>query len=72
MTGIQCACGRFLSRARAECDHEGEGYAWHMYLSDVRGDCTRCGPNVQAARGTDSSWWWSWDAWKWPPEVEAL
>jgi hypothetical protein len=66
--GIQCACGRFLARPRATADSEGEGYSWHMFLADVRGDCSRCGLDVQASR---SGWWWSWDAWKWPAGLEA-
>ena len=68
MSGVQCKCGRFLAKPRAVCDSEGEGYTWHMFLSDVRGDCKRCGPGVQAAPG---GWWWSWDAWKWPAEIES-
>ena len=35
----------------------------------VRGDCQRCGPDSQAMRG---GWWWSWDAWKWPAELESI
>ena len=65
MPGIQCRCGRFLAKAHAISGQEGEGYSWHMFLADVRGDCRRCGPDVQAARG---GWWWSWDAWKWPAD----
>ena len=70
MSGVQCKCGRFLAKPYAKCDSGGEGYAWHMFLADVRGDCKRCGPDVQAMRG--EGWWWSWDAWKWPTELESL
>lgn len=73
MSGIQCRCGRFLARPRATADSAGEGYSWHMFLADVRGDCSRCGPNAQAMRpgvGRDT-WWWSWDAWNWPEGLEA-
>ena len=70
MAGIPCdKCGRFLAKPHALSDSEGEGYSWHMFLSDVRGDCKRCGPDVQAVRG---GWWWDWDNWKWPPELEGL
>ena len=70
MAGIPCKCGRFLARPHAVCDSEGEGYTFHVFLSDVRGDCKRCGPDVPAMRGV--GWWWSWDAWKWPPGLESL
>jgi hypothetical protein len=67
MSGIQCECGRFLARPRAISDMSGEGYGFHIFLSDVRGDCSRCGSNSQAAR---EGWWWSWDAWNWPHSAE--
>ena len=70
MSGIPCKCGRFLAKARALCDSGGEGYSFHVFLSDVRGDCKRCGPDSQAMRG--DGWWWSWDAWKWPAELESI
>ena len=69
--GIRCKCGRFLAGPRASCNSGGEGYSWHMFLSDVRGDCKRCGPNVQAMRGIDC-WWWDADNWKWSPELEEM
>jgi hypothetical protein len=72
VSGIPCKCGRFLAKPYAKCDSGGEGYAWHVFLSDVRGDCKRCGPDVQAMRGSGEDWWWSWDAWKWPAELESL
>ena len=72
MTGIQCKCGRFLANARALSGASGEGYAFHVFLADVRGDCSRCGPDTQAAREGQNCWWWSWDAWRWPAELEAL
>lgn len=64
---VQCRCGRFLARPYALSDSMGEGYSFRIFLADVRGDCRRCGPGVQAMRG----WWWSWDAWKWPAELDA-
>jgi hypothetical protein len=64
-----CKCGRFLANAHATCGFGGEGYSWHAYVADVRGDCKRCGNDTQAMQGT---WWWSWDAWKWPAELDAL
>lgn len=61
-----CAhCGRFLARAHAISDSAGEGYGGHEFLSDVRGDCKRCGPDVRASAEDNASWWWSWDAWEW-------
>ena len=36
-------------------------------IEDVRGDCSRCGPDVRALESVDA-WWLSWDAWKWGPE----
>lgn len=71
MAGVQCKCGRFLAKPRALCDSGGEGYSFHIFLSDVRGDCKRCGPDVQASREGEC-WWWSWDAWKWPAELESI
>lgn len=62
MSGIQCRCGRFLANVFARSAAKGEGYSWHEYLADVRGNCSRCGPDSQAA---PEGWWWSWDAWKW-------
>jgi hypothetical protein len=63
--GIQCKCGRFLAHAtaRAAAHHYG------AYLADVRGDCSRCGPDSQATTEGDA-WWWSWDAWNWPDEED--
>ena len=66
MAGIQCRCGRFLAKPHATCATNEWG-DWH--LDDVRGDCSRCGPDVQADREGDNIWWWSWDAWKWPAEI---
>ena len=75
MSGIQCKCGRFLANVQATSGTAGEGYSWHEFLADVRGDCKRCGPDVQARRSEDafgdSAWWWSADAWTWADEVEA-
>jgi hypothetical protein len=63
VSGIPCGtCGRFLANARAIIKERGEGYSWTEYLSDVRGDCKRCGDDVAASRG-DESWWLDWDAW---------
>jgi len=67
MAGIPCKCGRFLAKPHASCAVEGKGYSWHIFVSDVRGDCKRCGLDAQAMRG---GWWWAWDAWTWPPELE--
>ena len=64
---IQCRCGRFLASARPVVKAEGEGYSWHEFISGVRGDCSRCGQDVQAAAG----WWLSWDAWAWEDEPPA-
>ena len=64
--GIQCRCGRFLANARALSDTRGEGYSWTRFLSDVRGDCSRCGTDAEAAR---EGWWWAWDAWTWQEEA---
>lgn len=61
MSGIQCKCGRFLGRPYVQSAAEGEGYGWHEFVSDVRGDCSRCGPDVPAAPGP----WWDWDNWDW-------
>lgn len=66
--GVPCKCGRFLANAHAIPGAEGEGYAWHAFVADVRGDCKRCGPDVQSMPG----WHWSWDAWRWPPEMDSL
>lgn len=67
MGGVRCGrCGRFLARAYAVTGQGGEGYAWHMFIAGVLGDCARCGPDAPAARG---GWWWDWDAWSWPAEV---
>ena len=71
MSGIQCKCGRFLAKPYALSDSRCEGYSWRMFLADVRGDCKRCGPDVQATREGDTCWWWSWDAWNWPAELES-
>ena len=70
MAGIQCKCGRFLAKPHALSDFGGEGYSFHVFLSDVRGACQRCGPDSQAMRG--DGWWWSWDSWKWPAELESI
>ena len=72
MAGIPCKCGRFLAAPRALCEVGGEGYSFHVFLSDVRGDCKRCGPDVPAMRDSDNGWWWDWDAWKWPAELESI
>jgi hypothetical protein len=74
VSGIPCKCGRFLAKPHAVTGTGGEGYSWHMFVADVRGDCSRCGPDVEAMRPgvADCAWWWDWDAWKWPPEVEAV
>jgi hypothetical protein len=69
MMGIPCKCGRFLAKPRAEPGTGGEGYSFHVFVADVRGDCKRCGPGVQAMR---DGWWWAWDAWTWPPELECF
>ena len=66
--GVPCKCGRFLANAHAICGSAGEGYGWHAFVADVRGDCKRCGPDVQAMHGS----WWSWDMWRWPPEMDSL
>ena len=58
---IQCRCGRFLGNTRPVTATEGEGYSWHEFIREVRGDCSRCGPDVLAGPG----WWMSWDAWDW-------
>jgi hypothetical protein len=63
MRAIQCQCGRFLANPRAKSSR-----TLDPYLADVRGDCSRCGPDVQASKH-DDAWWWSWDAWKWPADV---
>jgi hypothetical protein len=59
MAGVQCCCGRFLSRARPVIVIRGEGYSRGECLSEVRGDCGRCGEDVPAGQG----WWLAWDAW---------
>lgn len=63
---IQCACGRFLANTRYWVTVSG----FDAHLSDVRGDCSRCGPDVQASRTGDDTWWWSWDAWT--PGIDEL
>jgi len=35
------------------------------YLKEVRGDCSRCGPDVVAGEG----WWNCWDYWSGLDEV---
>jgi hypothetical protein len=40
-----------------------------MFVSDVRGDCKRCGPDVEAMPG---GWWREWDAWKWAAELDGV
>jgi hypothetical protein len=67
--GVPCKCGRFLANAHATCGIKGEGYSGHVFVAEVRGDCKRCGPDVQAMR---DGWHWSWDAWRWPPEMDCL
>ena len=69
MSAPPCKCGRFLAGARAIPGTGGEGYSWHLFVADVRGDCKRCGEDVQAMPG---GWWHAWDAWTWPPEMDAL
>ena len=68
MAGIKCKCGRFLAKPRATSDQAGEGYSWHEFLADVRGDCSRCGPDVQASREGEA-WWWDADAWNRPDSL---
>ena len=68
MTGVPCMCGRFLANSYATCGFDGEGYSWHAFVADVRGDCKCCGNDVPAMREGSH---WSWDAWKWDPELEA-
>lgn len=58
----QCKCGRFLANTRPVVGYAEAGYASGPYVAGVTGDCTRCGPNVEAAFGP----FHSWDAWKWP------
>jgi hypothetical protein len=58
---IQCRCGRILAHTRPVTATDGEGYSWHEFIKEVRGDCSRCGSDVIAAHG----WWLSWDAWDW-------
>jgi hypothetical protein len=57
--GIQCRCGRFLSHVYAVTSVEGESYGRHELIIDVRGCCSRCGPEVEAAPGP----WWDADTW---------
>ena len=64
---IQCRCGRFLAHARPVVKAEGAGYAWHEFIAEVRGDCSRCGQDVNAAAG----WWFDWDAWDWEDAATA-
>jgi hypothetical protein len=68
VSGVRCTCGRFLARAYPIATHSGEGYAAGYRLTAVQGDCARCGKDVSAGRG-DDAWWWDWDAWSWPDEV---
>lgn len=65
--GIQCRCGRFLAGARPVVKAEGGGYGWHEFIAEVRGNCSRCGKDAEAAGG----WWFSWDAWTWDDESAA-
>jgi len=65
--GVQCTCGRYLSKPHAVAQ-TGSWGDW--YLHDVRGDCKRCGPDSRATREGDMCWWWDWDNWKWPAELE--
>jgi uncharacterized protein (DUF983 family) len=70
VSGIPCAgCGRFLAAARPVVEQSGEGYAWHEYLADVRGNCKRCGDDVPASRDGDFPWWLQWDAWGFTDEA---
>jgi hypothetical protein len=59
MSGIQCGCGRFLANAHAVI---GVGGIGDFYISDVRGDCSRCGKDVGAGHEGET-WWFSWDYW---------
>ena len=59
MAGVQCKCGRFLANVRPVLAIAGEGYWRDECIHDVRGDCSRCGKDVQAGDGFA----WSWDAW---------
>ena len=58
----QCHCGRYMANTHPIVRTRGEGYSWAEYVADVRGDCSRCGPDQQAHRG---DWHWSADAWNW-------
>lgn len=58
--GVKCGCGWFLGNV---------GYVVRIqmldpYLAEVRGDCKRCGDNVEASREGDGVWWYDWDAWE--------
>lgn len=59
MSGVQCKCGRFMSNVRPVVEISGSGYWRGESIHDVRGDCSRCGSDVQAESGHA----WSWDAW---------
>jgi hypothetical protein len=67
MTPPRCTCGRFLTAARPVTAYDTEAYGGGPYLAEVRGDCSRCGPDVVAAHG----WWMAWDAWFADPDVAA-
>jgi hypothetical protein len=58
MSGIQCGCGRFLADAHAVIGIR----FMDPYIHDVRGDCSRCGPDVPATHEGEA-WWFDWDAW---------
>jgi len=62
MNGIQCRCGRYLAKAHAIAGRSPGDYG-DWCLADVRGDCSRCGTDVQAGREGDMCWWWAWDVW---------
>lgn len=59
MAGVQCKCGRFLKHAYPVVTLRGSGYWRAEGITDVRGICWRCGPDVPAGPG----WWHSWEAW---------
>jgi hypothetical protein len=65
MSGVQCKCGRYLAAARPVLGYYPESASYiagEAYIADVVGDCSRCGPGVQAH---EDDWHHSWDAWNW-------